>query len=518
MLSSSDATLDGQSPRSEGKASFCRLFWLLVTIHVVVWTIVPALVQPSAPLDTVEMRYLGQQWELGYHKHPPLPAWIAVVAADYCGGGFVGIYLVAQLGMAAAFWAVWRLGLEMLSPRLALLGVCLLECLYYYNFATAEFNNNVAMFPYWALAILFLYWALQSGETRYWIATGVCLGLGMLCKYSVAMLIAPMLLFTVVNSKARRNWRGLGPYLTIVAAILVFLPHVIWTFNRSFPTLAYAASRSHGGPPFVGHLLCPLEFLGSQLLVLIPLFWAIIPLTGVRWRLRAAESDEKFNRDFLLAVALGPFLLHLFAAGFSNRWLLSAYGSQLWMFTGILPLLCLSIKATPAAVQASLRRSMTIGIALVVGFALYSIATPYLCKIALRIHCPSQALAKQIEELWAERSDRPLTIVSGDWWLASEIAFSLPNRPTIYGGSDLNRVNMGPACSGWCSDTDLRERGGIVVWDDGARKDDLRSVLRARFPQAEFPPPLTIPWRTEARLTPLQVGVAIIRPRARSGK
>jgi 4-amino-4-deoxy-L-arabinose transferase-like glycosyltransferase len=511
MSPPSDCNLDDRSSRAEATVA-SRWFWLLVAIHVIVWTIVPALSQPAAPLDTIEMRYLGTQWQMGYHKHPPLPSWIAAAAAESCGDSFVGVYLASQLGMAAAFWAVWRLGRELLSPRLALLSVCLLECSYYYTFSTAEFNNNVAMFPFWALAVLFLYWALTSGRNRYWIATGLSLGLAMLCKYSAAMLVVPMFLFMLLHPRARRSWLSLGPYLTIVAAGLVFLPHAVWIVNHRFPTLTYAASRSHTGPPLAGHLLCPLEFLGSQLLVLLPTAWAILPLTGIRVRVRSVPADERFSRDFLLAMALGPFLLHLVAAGILNRWLLSAYGSQLWMFTGVLLLFCLAIKPTPLAMRQAFARCITMGMVFAVGLTVYSVATPYVFNLALRIHCPSRALAAQIHDLWKDRYDQPLRIIAGDWWLAGQVAFYGPDKPIVYGGSDLNRLDMGPVCSGWASDEQLLSQGGVIVWDDAARKDDVRSVLRVRFPSAEFPPPLSIPWQTGAKLPPLQVGIAVIPP------
>ena len=62
------------------------------------------------------MHYWGHQWQLGYHKHPPLPAWIAEAAAVGCGGHFWGVYLVSQLGIVACLWAVWRLGRDSAAP------------------------------------------------------------------------------------------------------------------------------------------------------------------------------------------------------------------------------------------------------------------------------------------------------------------------------------------------------------------------------------------------------------------
>jgi hypothetical protein len=515
MPDSSESNLDDVLPRADEIRAAVRWFWLLVFVHVLGWTVVSALTCQNAPLDTVEMRYLGHYWQLGCHKHPPLPGWIAEIAATAVGGHFWGVYLAAQLGMAAAFWAVWRLGREMLAPRLALLGVCLLECAYYYTFATVEFNNNVAMFPYWALAVLFFYWALQSGKNRWWIATGVSLGLGLMCKYTAAMLIAPMFLFMLLHPEARRAWRRPGPYLTIVAAALVFSPHAAWAVAHDFPTLKYASARSHDGPSLVGHLLCPLEFAGSQLLVLLPLFWAALPLTGWRWRLRPIAAEERFKRDFLLMAALGPFVLHLLVAGLLNRRLLSAYGSQLWMFTGVLLLFCLVLKPTRSALRQCFVRCVAVGAILAIGFVAHGRATPYLFKVALRAHCPSQALAEKVEELWTARYGSPLPIIAGDWWLSGNIGFYGHDHPLMYGGSDLNCLDMGCGCSDWTSDAELLSRGGIIVWNAGAYHGNAHETLKTKYPNVKFLPDLTIPWQTGASIPPLRVGAALIPPKDR---
>lgn len=76
--------------RSRG-AEFARdptvyWFWGIVAAHVFVWTLLPTLTQPSAPLDAVEMLFFGREWQWGYFKHPPLPAWLAEAAFRVCGG------------------------------------------------------------------------------------------------------------------------------------------------------------------------------------------------------------------------------------------------------------------------------------------------------------------------------------------------------------------------------------------------------------------------------------------------
>jgi len=85
-----------------------RYFWLLAAAHVVVWTLARLLAEPNAPLDVVEMAYLGREWQLGYPNHPPLAAWVTEAAVVLGGGSIWGVYLVSQLAMVTCLWAAWR--------------------------------------------------------------------------------------------------------------------------------------------------------------------------------------------------------------------------------------------------------------------------------------------------------------------------------------------------------------------------------------------------------------------------
>ena len=56
-----------------------------------------------------------------------------------------------------------------------------------------------------------------------WIGVGIFLGLGMLTKYSTAILACTLLGFGLVHPEARKSWRTAGPYVAILVSLLVFL-------------------------------------------------------------------------------------------------------------------------------------------------------------------------------------------------------------------------------------------------------------------------------------------------------
>jgi 4-amino-4-deoxy-L-arabinose transferase-like glycosyltransferase len=525
-VASTPETMVGSQQQTDLRFSR-QILWLFMLGHLVAWTSVAVLTQPNAPVDTVEMVYWGHQWEWGYHKHPPLPSWVCETLVVLGGGSVWMTYLAAQIAVVVCFWAAWRLALEMVPPRTALLAACLLECCYYYNFTSVELNNNVGMYPFWALAVLSLYAALKRDRYRDWVATGVWLGLGMLSKYSMALLVLTMLAFGLINRKARSAWSRPGPYLTLLVALLIFSPHAYWAISYRFPGVGWALESTQAGrQPAVRHLLYPLEFALAQLWALTPMIVVALPLTGYHWRLRRVPGARdglaghhpkvgpatRFDRDFLVALGLGPFLAHLALSPLVGVRLHSMYGSQLWTFAGLLMLFCLQTRDIRLVWRKVLIGCCTMGVVFLAAAVIRNVAGPYVRGKSSRVHFPGRALATQVDRLWNRRYDRPLPIVAGEWWLAANTALYGPSRPTVYGGRLGDSLDFAPRYSPWTSDEDLKRRGGVILWDSRRSGEGLPRELRQRFRHAEVLPPLTIPYQTGAKIPPARIGVAVVPP------
>jgi 4-amino-4-deoxy-L-arabinose transferase-like glycosyltransferase len=491
-----------------------RWFWLLVGGHVVLWTLLPVLTHPNAPMDIVEMLFFGREWQWGYFKHPPLTSWTAEAAYQLCGRHVWGVYLVSQLSVAACFWAVWRLGRELLPPREALLGAMLLEVSWNYTLGSMEYNNNVGLYPYWTLAILFAYWSLTDGRWRYWIATGVALALAMLSKYTAAVLAATMFLYLVVEPTARQWWRRPGPWLTILAGLLVFLPHLAWAASQGFPAINFALARTQGESRLLDHLLCPASFAASQAAILLPTAFVLAALIRKRFALRELNTTERARRRFLLAMVLGPFGLCLALAAMKALWFRTAYGSQLWPYAGLLALYCFRLDGSRPAWRNAWIAWTIVAVALFGVGLVRIVAGPQVQRKPSRVHFNGPRLAADVEGIWRARFNRPLPAAVGEWWLAGNVALYGPSRAHVWGGSDPDLADFGPHYAAWTSDQSLRRTGGVVLWNADRLRGKTPDGVAERFPEFQLLPPLAIPWQTRAPLTPVQVGIAIIPPQA----
>src|SRR5262245_58882772 len=204
-----------------------RGFWLFAAVHLTVWTLIPLWCQPNPPLDTVEVAAWGHEWQLGYAKPPPLVAWLAEMARVASGtNGVWALYFLGQLCVVTAFWAVWRLGLEVADPAVALAAVLALEATGRYTWMTFEFNHSLVDLPFFALTALFLYRALTDGRLRWWLAVGVSFGGGLMAKYTILLQGATIAVFLLSSREARRRAAGTGPWMALGVAALLVLPHV----------------------------------------------------------------------------------------------------------------------------------------------------------------------------------------------------------------------------------------------------------------------------------------------------
>jgi len=492
-------------PETDAKF-YTRLFWSWLVLRTLVWTTITYLTAWNPPLDVAEMLSWGRDWSLGYSKHPPLPAWIAEFAAFLSGGSIWGVYLASYAVVGVCFWAAWRLGCELLSPREAFFAALALEGLVYFHFDACELNHNVLLAGTWALTVLCFFRALRGGRNRAWLALGVCMGLTMLSKYSAGFLFLAMLLFMIFQPAMRGWWKRPGPYLAGAIAFLIFLPHALWCLGHQLGPLKHLLHQSKlNQHSWWHHVRFPGYFLISQLVRLMPVLLILLPLTGWRWRLRTLTPDQRFGRDFLLAIVLGPFGLHVLLSLLLGIEVRDQWGYQLWTFAGIVVLFFVETDAANWSFARSGRLALTITTLFLVVVATRNLLGPTLSGKTLRIHFPGKPLAERLEKTWQERYGQPIPIVaSSDNFMGNSVAWYISGRPLLY-------LPYSPAETPRVGDRDLNKKGGVIVWNS-VPGDDLPASFRSRFPTAGKLEPVSIPYHAGWLLRPLRVGIALVPP------
>src|SRR5437764_4830467 len=175
-----------------------RCLAIVLVLHVLIWTALPALLSHNLQLDLAEDLALGKEWQLGYWKHPPLPWWVADLA--YRATGEVhAVYLLGPLAAIACIYVVWLLGRDIIGGFQSLIGVLALEGIHFFNFSVPKFAHDQMQLPFWALTGLFIYRALARERILDWLLAGVSLALCFWSKYAAFALAGSIGLFILFD-------------------------------------------------------------------------------------------------------------------------------------------------------------------------------------------------------------------------------------------------------------------------------------------------------------------------------
>src|SRR5262252_4156069 len=252
-------------------------FAAFTLLHAALWTALPATLYPNLPLDLIEALTYGREWQLGYDKLPPLPWWLIEIAYQAFGVDWA-YYLISQITVLAAFALVWTLARRLVGPVGALVAVLIVDGLHYFNFTAPKFNHDVIQLPFWALAGVSFHAALRTGRLGHWAVLGVALGLAFWAKYFVVVLGLPLVVFMLIDPRARRCLATPGPYIAAAISLVIIAPHLVWLYESHWLPLSYAASRAKATSGLLDHFTHPALFAVAQLFWLLPTIIIALPL------------------------------------------------------------------------------------------------------------------------------------------------------------------------------------------------------------------------------------------------
>lgn len=444
-------------------------FVLFLLGYFLIWSVTPAFLASSVPLDVSEGINWGSEWQWGYYKHPPLSSW--VLYTFYQLFGHIGPYLLSQLCVLLTLFLVYQLGKKIWSPATALLGSALTLAVIYYTYPSLEFNHNVAQFPIWAGLYLVFYQALTRNRLMDWLLLGVLGGMGMLTKYSVIFLLLPMALYLCLP----KQWPVLKqpqPWIAAFVMLAIFAPHLYWLMMHDWLPLTYANGRSHDvsetGSNVQRHFTW-LSFLVAQLIAHIPLLMMFI----LNRKRLLSVSDYKQHLPagasllwYLWAAPIGVLVVLslVFGIGLRDMW-----GMPMWGLSGLLAASFIT-SAAQALTATKLRKALTIWLTLAT--VLMVVYVGFGDKIRhkpSRMNWPEQALAAQAQDTWQSLSHCPMDSVSGERWLSALVAMN-SNFPS--------QMISGPAShSPWMSTKRLQTNGTLVMWEDGSDSDIVLPLL-----------------------------------------
>ena len=79
------------------------IVFVFIFLHLLIWTLVPAISNVNLPLDTIEALAWGSNLEWGYSKHPPVSALIVEINHFIFGSRDWAFYLLSQIFVVVSF-------------------------------------------------------------------------------------------------------------------------------------------------------------------------------------------------------------------------------------------------------------------------------------------------------------------------------------------------------------------------------------------------------------------------------
>jgi dolichol-phosphate mannosyltransferase len=372
----------------------------------------------------------AQHLDFGYLDHPPMVAWLIGGGAALFGNSEFGVRIGALLCAGLASLFVYRSARELYGRPSALVALVLMQLLPAYFLAGLFITPDTPLIAAWAAALYFLQRALLGGRERAWWGVGIALGLGLVSKYTIALLLPATLVF-VLSDRQSRAWLARAlPYGAAVLALVIFSPVIIWNARHDWASFAFQTSqRLAEAPRFSLHRL-----IAAAVVLLTPLGFAALPylLRASGPPQTAAPEDSNLRRlRFLRAYTLVPLSVFVL---FSLRHPIKLdWTAGVWV--AIVPALAQAIAARAAApLPQWLRRSW--GATAVVLLLLYGAILHYLTLGPPQLPYSRQMLVLpvawddlgiQVEGIAARMRSRdgtaPLVVGMNRYMLASELAF-----------------------------------------------------------------------------------------------
>jgi dolichol-phosphate mannosyltransferase len=278
--------------------------WRNTAVALIVYSFVLRLVYAGSVEMMPEESYYwlySRHLDFGYLDHPPMVAWLIRVGTALFGQTEFGVRAGALLCGALTSIFVYKLTRNLFGAATALGALLLVQALPFFVLSGLLMTPDAPLVAAWAASLYFLERALIGNQSRAWWFAGIGLGLGMISKYSIALLGAVTAVFMLWDRQSRRWWRRWEPYSGALLALAIFSPVIFWNSQHAWASFAFQTSRRLGEmPQFALHKL-----IGSIIVLITPTgLLAVIAALGSRHAGAQAPDATRRRQLFNLAILL----------------------------------------------------------------------------------------------------------------------------------------------------------------------------------------------------------------------
>jgi membrane-associated phospholipid phosphatase len=400
----------------------------------------------DGPLDLSPDEAHYWEWsrrlDLSYYSKGPMIAYLIFAGTSLFGSTVFGVRILAVAFSALSSIFLFKLvhlmyGNEAEARSAAVTSALAFQAVPLFAAFGILFTIDSPFIFFWILSLYIFYQAISEKPSKegpagnydkeqwlHWIALGISIGLGLLTKYTMAFFPFCALLFMLFSDR-RAILRTPMPYVSFIISVLIFTPVIIWNAEHNWVTLRHTAGQAHIADGIAFSMKSFLEFLGSQIGIITPLFFFLMIYSLFKLLFSERSLQSKFLFYFSVPV-LGFFLLKSFQGKVQANWAMFGY------VTGII-----------AAVWLSKNRSNAKRTFLAVGLGLALLVTA-ISHYPSMIHLPRKLdpsarlkgwkqLGREVDIVVNSRNGQGhFLLFSDSYQIASELAFYVPGNPETF--------------------------------------------------------------------------------------
>ena len=426
-----------------------KYFLIFLLVHFIVWTCI-GLIRTVLPTDSLEGIYWGYLHDFGTPKHPPLAGWLTYLAYIPFKHD-ISIYILSQGFILIGFIYIYKLAKFFLDDTKSMLAVIVMEGCWVYSYITGYygFNPDVILLGMLPMITYYFYRCMTENKGINWIILGVLVGISLLNKYQTGMVIVPMAVYAAIFK--RDTFKNIYFYLSMVIALLIFLPHILWLINYDFfPFMYFEGELS--SPKWYSHLTAPLMFLFMQFVVIA----GVLVIFGIMKFVSKSKYElikDYDNKDFWFLIILGlvPNLIHLIMGFVEGGNMRPRWGFVFWYMTGIMLFYFFPTIINNKEFKTVLKSAYAVMLIIFL-----SLGTLLTVEKNYRSRYPVSTIYGDMQRIWTENQTTPLKYIGG------YIEWTLPL--TIYGKSHPDCIlDTFGYKNPWIDEEDLKKKGAVFI-------------------------------------------------------
>lgn len=415
---------------------------------------------------------------LSYFDHPPACSYTIWFFTQIFNDSEFSVRIGMLLYSIGTILFIFFLSKEYFSDnRKAFTSILFLNLTIFFNLHSIVATPDAPLLFFWSGAMYFFYKAIFHGDKwKDWILAGVFSGFALLSKYTAVFIFLNLALFLIWEKQWKKIF-GLKFIASVVIAILVFSPVIIWNLQNQFASFLFQTSGRAKGMKRIG-LNYLFQLIASQIYELTPIFFVLLFVIFFKYltNFRTIKESEKFLICFAYPIAIVFFFISLFTLVKMN-----------WILPGYLSLIILAANFYDQSKELSKKLIKFLGIPIGIGLIVLNFVLIFFPLVPIEkgdSWTGWKELAGRIQELKRDfDGENNIFIFSNEYKIPAELAFYTPFRDVILAENVYGKPAL--QYDFWFDVRNFAGWDGILVYSDYNPSIDLDEV-RKYFHQVIF--------------------------------